>query len=85
MLFLKDFIEINIEKIHSKFSKEIFLKSLQPLFSGSFKALGKNKKNNFPVCKNIEIVRKNILSVCKNIEIVRKNISGVCKSISASM
>ena len=81
MLFLKDFIEINIEKIHSKFSKEIFLKSLQPLFSGSFKALGKNKKNNFPVCKNIEIVRKNIYLVCNDFQIVCKNISGACKSI----
>ena len=32
MLFLKDFIEIYTQKIHSKFSKEIFLKVLKALF-----------------------------------------------------
>ena len=43
MLFLKGFIEINIKKIHSKFSKEIFLKTLEALFSGNLKTSGKSK------------------------------------------
>ena len=63
----------------------MFLKTLKTLFSGSFKALGKNEKNNFSVRNYFKIVRKNILSVCKNIEIVCNFISEVCKSILASM
>ena len=43
MLFLKDFVEINIQKIRSKFSKEIFSKPLEALFLSSFKASGKSK------------------------------------------
>ena len=53
--------------MHSKFSKGIFLKPLETLFSGSFKALEKVRRNNFPVCKNIS-------GVCNNIQIVRKSI-----------
>lgn len=59
----------------------MFLKSLEALFLGNFKASEKIGENNFPVCKNIEIVRKNIYLVCNDFQIVCKNISGACKSI----
>lgn len=43
LLFLKDFVEINIPKTHSKFSKGMFLKALEVLFLGSFKTSRKSK------------------------------------------